>query len=99
MLRQRAVHFLLWQIHLVIRVGHGLDQLPALDLELRVADRLAPRPFDPDAEHLGDVGLAPGLDYVAGDVVALRVFGREDIVPNFCLSAPIEWVAGKRKAP
>jgi len=28
---------------------------------------------------LGDVGLAPGLDYVAGDVIALWVFGREDI--------------------
>jgi hypothetical protein len=60
--------FLLRQVHVVVRLGHGLDQLLALDLEPRLTNCLAPRPFDPAAEHLGDVGFVPSLDDIAGDV-------------------------------
>src|SRR5262249_31504569 len=79
LLGKRAAHFLLRQVHVVVRLGHGLDQLLALDLEPRLTNCLAPRPFDPAAEHLGDVGFVPSLDDIAGDVIALRIFGGDDV--------------------
>ena len=40
---------------------------------------LAPGPVEPAAKHLGDVLLAPSLDDLASDVVALRILGGEDV--------------------
>src|SRR4029450_5285555 len=79
LLGKLAAHLLLRHDDFVFRLAHGLGEWGARKLELRLAYRLAPRPLDLAAKHLGDVLFAPGLDDVARDVLARRVSRRDDV--------------------
>src|SRR6185295_8109023 len=79
LLGKRAAYLLLRHDDFVLRLAHGIGQWCARKLELRLAYRLAPRPLDLVAKHLGDVLFAPGLRYVAGDVLARAVPRRDDV--------------------
>src|SRR4029453_6267849 len=79
LLREGAAHFLHRHDNLVRSLAHRQSERLPLELELRPAHGLAPRPADLAAEHLYDVFLAPGLDDVAGDVLAILVARGDDV--------------------
>src|SRR6185295_16275193 len=86
---QLAGHVVLADLGLVGGLGHGGDQHLAVDGDAGLARGVAEGPLHGALENLGlEVDVGPGLEHLAGDVVALRRLGARRLAEGDLAAAP-----------